>query len=868
MQPCRCLKATAEHEVYPSIILADRAWAVSPHFDALGEAMTEDPSTDSSKSEASVAPMTRRQAAAARGLSMAQVDRMVSQRAISPAQIAAMPEPLLSRMTQRIQFQDLPAARERFRLLHLQGVGGLQVPGRRLRAIQHQDRLRAQTARAAGARSRVAGVPVGVVPAPSALAQPVGDVEGHNWSALGPANIGGRTRSIVIDPDNPDTMWAASAGGGIWRTENGGLKWTPVDDLMANLAVCCLAVDPTDRKTIYAGTGEGFSNFDAIRGAGIFWTNTNTNNRWLQIGSTAGFKAVNRLAVSADGKVVLAATPDGLLRSADPSRATWATVIDEAIADVKFHPHDPALAVAGGLGSGRAYYSSDGAKTWTPSNRNRPRGRRVELTYAVKDPRVVYASADLNSGTIWRSQDGGRTYELMDTLTRDSEPANYLADQGWYGNTIWAGDPSNENVLLVGGRDMWRSNDGGNTLSQINSGLNRGSAHSDQHCIVSHPRLGQGGNKTVIFGTDGGVYKTDDYTAVGNDSDHVHGWSALEQSYAVTQFYGGAGNVNTGVIVGGAQDNGFLCYTPANSQQWSVIVGWDVGGDGGWCAADPQDPNYFYGEYIFLRIQRSHDGGRTAEYICGLYYDATKKNWLWRPAPYLIPDAKQNQALFIAPFVLDPNNANRIIGGGMSLWRTDDAKTPNDDRALTGPTWTSIKSSIGQEISSLAIAPGDSDTVWVGHVSGDIFRTHGATGAFPQWDKVGDRGPKPLSVRRYCSSFMIDPTNKQIVYVTFASYRDGQPGSNVWKTEDDGQTWDDIGLGLPDAPVSKLTMHPSRQGYLYLGTEIGLFASEDGGNNWSPTNEGPTNCPVYDLFWMNNFLVCATHGRGMFKIQL
>jgi photosystem II stability/assembly factor-like uncharacterized protein len=164
----------------------------------------------------------------------------------------------------------------------------------------------------------------------------------------------------------------------------------------------------------------GFSNNDAIRGAGVFWTSG--NSKWAQIPATSGYQAVNRVAILADGKVLLAATPEGLFRSADKSRATWEPVLSDGIADVRFHPKDPKLAVAGGLWSGRAYYSTDRGQTWKPSSHNQPRGRRVELTYAVKDPRIVYASVDLNSGSIWRSQDGGRNYQLMDTLTPGDEP--------------------------------------------------------------------------------------------------------------------------------------------------------------------------------------------------------------------------------------------------------------------------------------------------------------------------------------------------------------------------------------------------------------------------------------------------------------
>jgi hypothetical protein len=201
--------------------------------------------------------MTSRQAAQARKLSIAQVEKMISTRAVSPGQVAVMPDPLLHRMVRRIKFADLPAAREQFRLLHLRSDSGIITPNRRVMAVQQQNRLRSVRTKA-GETARVAGVPVGAMAMPSALAEPTGGVQLGSWSALGPTNIGGRTRSIIIDSNTPSTMLVGSVGGGIWRSDDGGASWLPVDDLMANLAVCCLAMDPTDSRIVYAGTGEGF----------------------------------------------------------------------------------------------------------------------------------------------------------------------------------------------------------------------------------------------------------------------------------------------------------------------------------------------------------------------------------------------------------------------------------------------------------------------------------------------------------------------------------------------------------------------------------------------------------------------------------
>ena len=549
---------------------------------------------------------TAAQVAATLKISAADVETLVRSRALRIEEIATLPESVLRRALRRIRYADLPVARERFRLLHLRSASGPAPVSRRVRAVQHQDSLRVRQS-----ATRVAGVPVGQITAPAALAPPSAGVQQDNWTALGPNNIGGRTRAILIDPGKPDTMWAGSAGGGIWRTDNAGTSWLPVDDLMANLAVCCIAMDPTNSNTIYAGTGEGFSNLDAIRGAGVFRTTDGVH--WSQIAATAGFTDVNRLAVSADGTVVLAASRGGLFRSADTAHATWQPVLNAAIADVRFHPSDAKQAIAGSLSNGQAYYSTDGGQTWQSARHAQAWGGRVELTYALKNPSIVYASVDMNSGTIWRSQDGGKNYKAMKTRQAGNQSTNYLGDQGWYANAIWASDPGSENIVLVGGLDLWRSTDGGDTLNQISLWYSDGSAHADQHAIVAHPRLGTAGNKTVFFGNDGGIYRANDYTSVGGDASHTSGWTTLDNSYGVTQFYGGGGNATSGVIVGGAQDNGTLHYRPASGQRWTTMFG----GDGGWCAADANDPNYFYGEYVYLNICRSTDGGETADYISG-----------------------------------------------------------------------------------------------------------------------------------------------------------------------------------------------------------------------------------------------------------
>lgn len=809
--------------------------------------------------------------ARAKNISVAQVRRLRQSRGTTNETLEALPDAAFRQALNRLAYPDRPALRTEFRHRQALGDGGTAPPPRH--AVETAV-TELYAAAVAVPPSQTAGVPTGPGgPAPAAAGQAGLSVAAWQW--LGPGNIGGRTRGIVIDPGDPTRMWATSVGGGVWHTQDSGATWAPVDDFLGNLACACLAMDPSDPQKIYAGTGEGFGNLDAIEGNGIFATSDGVNWAVLPATRAPEFTYVNRIAISASG-VILAATNQGVYRSADPGRADWAQVLPGRIADVKFDPRDNGRAVAGenavpGAAGGGAWYSTDGGLTWNGAGKPGGWSGRVELAYAAANPDVVYASAQASTGAIGRSTDGGASYQAKQAKAPDGTDAAYLGDQGWYGNAIWAGDPTDENLLIVGGIDLWRSTDGGDTLAEISTWwAHPPSPHADQHTIVAHPGYNGTSNRSMFFGSDGGIWAAPDIQAVGREAQppYVNGWTGLDNSFGVTQFYAGAGNTSTAKLVGGAQDNGTLCFDPKQGpQKWSTIFG----GDGGWCASDPTDANVFYGEYVFLNIHRNTDGGTSQDqngnrYISGQFYNTATNAWEWKPAPYVIPDAMRSQALFIAPFVLDPNEPNRILAGGLSLWRTNDAKTLNTPSS--GPSWQSIKPPIapaggttGYEISALAVAPGDANTIWVGYATGALFRTQNGTADSPTWQSAGSA---PFPPQRYCTRITVDPAQSNVVYVAFGGYTRG----NLWATRDGGTTWTDLSGSLPTAPVRAVTRHPRHPEFVYAGTEVGLFASDDSGNTWSPTNQGPTNCSVDDLFWMGETLISVTHGRGMYRIDL
>ena len=632
-----------------------------------------------------------------------------------------------------------------------------------------------------------------------------------SWRWLGPGNVGGRIRSIAVHPYKPEILFAGSVGGGIWKTTNGGAGWTPVDDFMAVLSVSSLVINPANPGVMFAGTGEGYGNADSLRGAGIF-KSVDGGTTWTQLPGTAEqSSAVTRLAISPNGTVVLAGTNTGLWRSTNASTFAW---IDAGVApqDVDINPSDGRKAVVAGYGA--IAYSWDGGLTWRRSTGLPSTSGRIELAYARSQPDTIYALVDVDGGTLFRSGNAGATFSAVS--------ATPLLDngQGWYDEALWV-NPRDSNHVVAGGVFLRQTFDGGGTWRWISDNI-----HVDQHVIVEDPRFDDAGNRTVFIGNDGGVYKTTNIRNVEAD-----GYTALNNNLGVTQFYGGAGHAASGTIVGGTQDNGTVINEPRQGTRWQQ----SLGSDGGFVASDPTDPSYFYSEMIYLQIHRSDDGGAA-----------------WTSITNGLTDAFQN-ANFIAPFVLDPNDPARMLAGGSRLWRSTNIKSGS-------PAWTPITGSKGTNyVSAIAVAPGQSDVVWVAHNMGQVYRSTNGTGATPSFSLV-----KAPTLGNYVSRIAISAVDSNVVYVVTGSFG----STNVIKTVNGGASWWDAtgsgATGLPDVPVNDLEIDPSNPDTIYAGTEVGVFVSQDGGATWDLPQDGPANVSVDELFWMGATLVAATHGRGMF----
>jgi hypothetical protein len=669
----------------------------------------------------------------------------------------------------------------------------------------------------------------------------VAGIGAGSWSWIGPSNLSGRVRAIAIHPTQPATMWIGSAGAGIWKTTDGGATWARASEGIGNVSVTSIIFAPGNPTVMYAGTGQ---EQQGLRGGGIF-KSTNGGATWTALATpmtanTAGSNFVQRLAVHpTNANTLLAATNFGLLHSTDAG-ATWVLRSDALlrILDVDFDPMDGsnALAFWGGI-----HRSTDAGNSWSQTDFFDATNwvlsvGRIEVAYS-RQSGVVYALLDNSGapavrGNLYRSSDGGVKWTLQSSPLRDEA-------QGVSGTAIWV-DPTNSNHLIVGGQDLYRSTNAGVNWTRISSGMQAGSVPSGHNAIVSPPAYDGAGNRTIFFGANGGFYKAADIAAV--TAPNV-GWTGLNNGLSIAQFRGAAGHAGTnGRIVGGAAGLGSLVYSGSGTQ-WSIAAR----GDGAASAIDPTDGNYFFGANSYLRMHRGTNGANAFDIPNGLADAGSMANYL-------------------APFALDPNNPSTVIAGGRSLWRTTNAKA-------AAPTWSAIMNLTGDGspvtyISQVAVAKGNSNLVWVGKNNGSLYKSVNGAAAIPTFLSKGCCYVLP---ERPVLSLLIDKDSPSTVYAGFGGFgsygiANDYVSDNLWRSSDGGEGWASIGIKLPPGPVRTIERHPVMPGYLYVGTDLGLFASEDSGATWIAAPDGPGNVRIDHLSWYDaTTLLVATHGRGMYS---
>ncbi len=746
---------------------------------------------------------------------------------------------------------------------------------------------------------------------PGGVASPVSAGFGGAWTAMGPGNIGGRTRAILIHPTRSTTMWIGGVAGGIWKSTDGGASWSPKADLLVNIAVNSMMLDPRNPDILYAGTGEGFFNGDAVRGAGIL-KSTDGGETWSQLASTANsdFFYVQKIVMSrGSSQRLYAATRTGVFRSLDAG-GSWTKVLDatakNGCMDMAIQT-DRALAMVfaacGTFTQGAIYRALDTSSTQTWTSVHAPANMgRTSLAIAPSNQNIIYAmsasnqTGNYNNGLLavyrsttsgssgsWNTQVSNTSPNKLNTLLLSNPVYGVLADcgfgttqflnQGWYDNAL-AVDPADANIVWAGGIDLFRSNDGGQNWGQASHwwftrGVDPEYAHADNHAIVFHPQYNGTTNKIMFNGSDGGVFYTNDARApvalspnpitptspvCGNTAPGGLAWGEKNNGYQVTQFYHGAVYPDGDTFIGGTQDNGTLRGVTGSPNAWQTILG----GDGGYVAVNPANTSMLWAENTNSSMRRSLNGGSSfSAFTSG------------------ITEASGN-FLFIAPFAQDPGNAARMWTGGARLWRTAQA-TANP---TVGNIWINASQFLSARVSAVAVSPLSSDRVYAGTqaitgnaaISGVVYTTGAGTTATSAtvWT-----GSKPRPGINYVSWVTPDPVSASTVYATISTFNDATGSGHVFKSTDFGATWTNIdgagATGIPDVPVHTIVVDPANTQRLYVGTDIGVFVSLDGGANWARENTGFANVIVEALVIKNTaprYIYAFTHGRSVFRAPL
>ncbi len=719
------------------------------------------------------------------------------------------------------------------------------------------------------------------------------------WEAIGPGNVGGRTRTLVIHPDDPLVMYTGGVSGGVWKTVDGGAWWMPIGDEFVNLAVNSMALHPSDPELLFVGTGEGYFREEVrgtwlpLRGAGIF-VSDDGGDSWRRLASTVGedFHWVNDLVFSPHHPERLyAATRTGVWQSDDLGES-WRRTLDPdargGCLDLVVRDDlavDWVFAACGTLEQATVWRLRNvpGAQ-WAPVLAAPGMGR-TSLALAPSRQRTIYALSANNSAAglgghdqalhaVFRSDAGGdpgswrATVRFDDpvklnTLLLENPAASSYRDCGWYANNVivpmgWycntiAVDPVDPEVVWAGGVDLFRSDDGGHNWGLASYWwLDQGQrtfVHADQHAIVFAHGYDGVGNREMLVANDGGVFRTANARAsvatgadaVCNPSRPAMSWHDLNHNLGITQFYHGAVRPGGDEYLGGTQDNGTQLGSDRNGPEgWRRILG----GDGGYVAYDPRDPDVIYAMWQWFNLSRSNDGGLT-------FQNATAG----------LSEAGTGHFLFIAPFLLDPANPDRLWAGSRRMWRSDDGAR----------SWAAASSVLvhGERVSALAVAPRDSDLVLAGTTDGRVYRClAGATAvAATAWESSQPR-------EGFVSWLAFDPSDGATVYATYAGFGGGP---HVWRSRDRGETWQPVdGAGpdrVPDIPVHSIVVDPGDPARLFLGTDLGVLVSVNGGRSWMVENTGFAAAVTESLTLAETvdgspLLFAFTHGRGAWRVPL
>ena len=690
--------------------------------------------------------------------------------------------------------------------------------------------------------------------------------KGMKYRSIGPFR-GGRSLTVSGVAGDPEVYYFGSAGGGVWKSTDGGLTWASSFDKAKVGSIGSLAVSQSEPSILYAGTGEACIRGNISHGDGVY-KSLDSGKSWKNIG-LRDTRAIGKIIihprnpdiayVAALGHPFGPNVQRGIFRTRDGGQ-TWDKVLykDENTGgiDVAMDPRNPNILFAalwqarrtpysltsGGPGSG-LYRSADGGTTWKRLEENGlPKGPygRIGVSVAPNSERI-YALIEAHEGGLYRSDDGGEKWELVND-------SRYLQQRAWYYMHIFA-DPQNPDTVYSLEVDFHKSTDGGRTFNKVKV------PHGDNHGLWIDPT----NTRRIIAGNDGGATIT---------TDGGKHWSPQENQPTAQFYHVITDNRFPYYVYGAQQDNSTIAISSRGVTGAIERPDWYPvgGGEAGYIAPYPPDPSItFAGDY---------EGTLTR-------YDK-KTDQLKSISPW--PEVSdgtgaatlEHRFQWTAPLIISPHDPNVIYHGGEMLFKSSDAGshfeaispdlTRNDKSKQQVSGGPINKDDTGTEyydtIFSIAESPLQAGQIWVGTDDGlvHITRDGGKTwknitpGTIPEWSRI--------------SLIEASPHDAGTAYLAADRHQWDDLQPYIYKTSDFGATWTKITAGIPASTfVRAVREDPARRGLLYAGAETGVYVSFDDGIHWRAMQLNLPVAPVHDLVVKNEDLVLATHGRSFWILN-
>ena len=716
------------------------------------------------------------------------------------------------------------------------------------------------------------------------------------WQWIGPKNISGRTIDVaVVAPKGKNyTIYAATASGGLWKTDNEGTTWDPIFDKGPSAAIGDIAVAPSDPMIVWVGTGEANIFRSSQAGIGVY-KSTDAGKTWTHMG-LENTNTIPRIVIHPKNPDIVYVAASGHEWTANPDRGVYKTAdggktwqktlfVDDKTGaiDLVMDPADPETLYASTwqrvrnkwndprnlsdyAGSG-LYKSTDGGKVWKPITNGLPEARfrgRTGIDICLTKPNVLYAFVDnyeisrqptgeeltnayglpssgiIKGATVFRSDDKGETWKQVSGLTPDQKTfmERHSNTYGWVFGQVRV-DPNDADTIYTMGLSLNVSTDGGKTFKRVKS------PGGDHHALWIDPE----NSNYLINGFDQGL-------AVSYDQGK--NWRYFQDVLPVCQFF----NLNFDMatpfhVFGSMQDHGSFRGVVDLSKGRDKIPAVDFestpGGEGSNHAIDPTNPNIVYSTGFYGTISRT---------------DISKAGRFWETTKELLPRTYENEARlrgqWMAPFILSPHNPNIVYHGMQNVFRSLDR----------GDTWERISPDLTYNTASemgdipyhtlfaISESPLKYGLIYAGTDDGRVWVTKDGGKA---WQEITSGLPYEKWVSRIAASAFDMGT----VYMTQNGKRDDDFTPYVWMSRDYGKTWVGISKGIPCGPVNVIREDPVDKNILYVGTDGGVFVSADQGKTWAVLGKDLPTVYVLDLIIhpRENIVVIATHGRGMWALD-